>query len=280
MKGIIYKYTFPDGKVYIGQTRRHPEKRKREHLDEITGPATSGFWEAYKKFGSYEYEELYQIECEDEDELVWELNNAETFYIQQFQAYNPNYGYNKVPFGTTRTKTNAILQKKYNEYLKRLLDERLKVYDIATDKVYNTKKTLTPEEKYLLKEKYRKQNIWQKHIDNYDFDNLENNDEIEDDFMFEESLGYVRFLIIQDAEEDTRIYISENYHQILNDERSKNAILQIDKDGNIIKEFYSLNEICHAFNVPRADNVSNVLKGRQKTAYGYYWKYKKNVSNT
>ena len=25
MKGIIYKYTFPDGKVYIGQTR-NPEK--------------------------------------------------------------------------------------------------------------------------------------------------------------------------------------------------------------------------------------------------------------
>lgn len=32
MKGIIYKYTFPDGKVYIGQTR-NPEKRKREHAE-------------------------------------------------------------------------------------------------------------------------------------------------------------------------------------------------------------------------------------------------------
>ena len=45
MKGIIYKYTFPDGKVYIGQTRRHPEKRKREHLAKDVGPTNKGFWE-------------------------------------------------------------------------------------------------------------------------------------------------------------------------------------------------------------------------------------------
>ena len=89
MKGIIYKYTFPDGKVYIGQTRRHPEKRKREHLDENAGPTNSGFGEAYKKFGTYEYEELWQSECEDEDELVWKLNIAETYFIQQYQADNP-----------------------------------------------------------------------------------------------------------------------------------------------------------------------------------------------
>ena len=48
MKGIIYKYTFPDGKVYIGQTR-NPEKRKREHIDPKTGPywilgSISTFW--------------------------------------------------------------------------------------------------------------------------------------------------------------------------------------------------------------------------------------------
>lgn len=42
MKGIIYKYTFPDGKVYIGQTR-NPEKRKREHVDPKIGPVNTGF---------------------------------------------------------------------------------------------------------------------------------------------------------------------------------------------------------------------------------------------
>ena len=275
MKGIIYKYTFPDGKVYIGQTRRHPEKRKHEHLDESTGPTNSGFWEAYKKFGTYEYEELWQIECEDEDELVWKLNIAETHFIQQYQADNPNCGYNKKSYGTVATKTNAVLQKKYNEYLDGLLEVRLKEYEDAINKVWYTKKPLTQEEKYLLKTKYREQNGWQKYIDKFDFDHLSKNKDIE--FEVEEGLGIIRSFIIQEADEEARQYIAENYVQILEDERDKNTIVQIDKAGNVVKEFYSFNEICQAFNVPRADNVKNVLKGKQKSAYGYYWKYKKDA---
>lgn len=72
-------------------------------------------------------------------------------------------------------------------------------------------------------------------------------------------------------------FFAENYAQILEDERDKNTIVQIDKAGNVVKEFYSFNEICQTFNVPRADNVKNVLKGKQKSAYGYYWKYKKDI---
>ena len=63
----------------------------------------------------------------------------------------------------------------------------------------------------------------------------------------------------------------------MRDERCKNAIVQLDKEGNVVKEFYSFNEICQAFNVPRADNVKNVLKGKQKSAYGYFWKYKEEM---
>ena len=38
MKGYIYKYTFSDGKVYVGQTRRHISIRHREHMSPSTGP--------------------------------------------------------------------------------------------------------------------------------------------------------------------------------------------------------------------------------------------------
>lgn len=59
MKGYIYKYTFADGKFYIGQTRRNPEIRHREHLNPIIGPANTGFWEAYQRLEQekipYEY---------------------------------------------------------------------------------------------------------------------------------------------------------------------------------------------------------------------------------
>lgn len=277
MKGIIYKYTFPDGKVYIGQTRRHPEKRKREHLDAIVGPTNSGFWEAYNKVGLPEYSELLQVERDDEDELVTELNAAETFFIQIFKADNPEHGYNRKSYGTVGTKTNVIIGNRYNEYLESLLEERLKDYELAIEKIWQTKEPLTPEEKYLLKEKYREHNIWQEHIDEYNLDNLADNDEMETEFMVDEYLGFVRFMIVEEAEEEARKYIAENYAQILDEERSKNAVVQLDKDGNVVKVFYSFNEICQEFNVPRADNVRNVLKGKQKSAYGYFWKYKKDL---
>lgn len=277
MKGIIYKYTFPDGKVYIGQTRRHPEKRKREHLDEIIGPTNSGFWEAYKKLGNPEYAELFQTERDDEDELVAELNAAETFFIQIFKADNPEYGYNKKSFGTVGTKTNVIIGKRYNEFLERLLEERLKGYESAIEKIWQTKEPLTPEEKFLLKEKYREQNIWQEYIDEYNLDDLADNDEMDTEFMVDEYLVFVRFKIIEEAEEEARNYITTNYSQILDEDRGKNAVVQIDKEGNVVKVFYSFNEICQEFNVPREDNVRNVLNGKQKSAYGYFWKYKKNM---
>ena len=66
---------------------------------------------------------------------------------------------------------------------------------------------------------------------------------------------------------------------VLDEERSKKAIVQIDKEGNIVQEFNSFNEICQAFNVLRADNVKNVLSGKQKTAYGYFWKYKRDMKD-
>ena len=135
MKGIIYKYTFPDGKVYIGQTS-NPEKRIHEHIGPKIGPVNKGFWEAYQRFGTYEYEVIRDIAAR---------------------------------------------------------------------------------------------------------------------------------------------YIREHERQIIDDVQSARTIVQIDKEGNVVREFTSFLEICQAFNVPRADNVRNVLKGKQKSAYGYCWKYKKDM---
>ena len=90
MKGVIYKYTFPDGKVYIGQTRRNPELRHKEHLDPVTGPCNSGFWKEYQKFKEYKYEIIDTLEEPDDDVLVEKLNQLETFHILRCHAYDPS----------------------------------------------------------------------------------------------------------------------------------------------------------------------------------------------
>lgn len=279
MKGIIYKYTFSDGKVYIGQTRRHPEKRMREHLDKTVGPTNSAFWEAYKRMGEPEYEEILQIECDNEDELVARLNAAETYYIHYYNAYLPQFGYNKRLYGTASTKTNKIIQEKYEEVFNKLLPLRLDAFFKVQHKILDTKEALTKEELFLVTEKYRKINIMQKCIDDYDLENLTNkkNKDEDKEFFLEEGLEFIQNIIISEVQEEANQYIAMNYDQIIREAKEKDAIAQIDKEGNVVRLFYSFNEICQAFNVPRADNVMNVLKGKQKTAYGFFWKYKRDV---
>jgi hypothetical protein len=131
----------------------------------------------------------------------------------------------------------------------------------------------------LIKEKYRDKNLCQRGIDDYDLENLNNRRNYDEnkEFFLEEGLEMIEKIITMEVQEEVNKFIADNYIQILQEARDKNAIVQLDKEGNFIKEYYSFNEICQAFNVPRADNVMNVLRGKQKSAYGYLWKYKRDI---
>ena len=71
----FHKYTFPDGKVYIGQTRRDPQIRHREHISPVTDPTNGGFWRAYSTFKKCNIERLVDM-----------LNYAETQLIVYLQS--------------------------------------------------------------------------------------------------------------------------------------------------------------------------------------------------
>lgn len=276
MKGYIYKYTFPDGKVYIGQTR-NPEKRKREHIDPKIGPVNTGFWEAYQRFGTYEYEVIREVESDSEDELVDLLNRYESGYIYQYKADNPEYGYNRTSYGTVRTKTNKLLMQIYNAVREDFLNSELEIFDSASKKIWKTKQQLTEQELFLITKRYPDE-MWLPKLEKFDFKNLRKNRITEEvEFLLEEHLGVVRYSIDESAQAFASLYIRKYGKQIIDELQSANSIVQLDKDGNIIKEFRSFTEICQEFKVPRADNVRNVLRGKQKTAYGFFWKYKKDM---
>lgn len=276
MKGIIYKYTFPDGKVYIGQTR-NPEKRKRDHINPKTGPVNIGFWEAYQRFGTYEYEVICEIESDNEDELVGQLNRLESGYIYQYKADNPEYGYNRVSYGTVKRKANVILKRIYNDIQEDFFNSEMQLFESAEEKIWRTKQPLTEEEFFLITEAYP-DDLWFDSLKSFDFKNLRKNRITEDiRFNLDEHLGFVRNAIWECSHFVAEEYVREHGRQIIDDVQSARAIVQIDKKGNVVREFSSFLEICQAFNVPRPDNVRNVLNGKQKSAYGYYWKYKKDM---
>ena len=56
-----------------------------------------------------------------------------------------------------------------------------------------------------------------------------------------------------------------------NNRKSKNKpILQLDLDGNLIREWECAHDVGHIV----SKNINECLKGRRKTAYGYKWVYK------
>jgi group I intron endonuclease len=57
-------------------------------------------------------------------------------------------------------------------------------------------------------------------------------------------------------------------------EKNYKPIIQIDKKGNIIKEFKSIEEAANSNIKFKRSNISCCLTGFSKSAYGYNWKYK------
>lgn len=276
MKGIIYKYTFPDGKVYIGQTR-NPEKRKREHIDPKTGPVNTGFWEAYQRFGTFEYEVIREIESDNEDELIDLLNRWESGYIYQYKSDNPEYGYKRTSYASVGIESKKILRRVYNAIQEDFFNSEIVILDSASEKIWRTKQPLTEEELFLITEKYPG-SPWLDSLKDFDFKNLRKSRISERrEFYLEEHFGYIRFAIEECSQYIAAQYVRENGRQIIEEARLAKAIVQLDKEGNVIKEYGSILEICQAFNIERGDNIRNVLKGKQKTAYGFFWKYKKDM---
>lgn len=91
MKGIIYKYTSPSGKVYIGQTRCERTRRSRwfNINKPYAGPKINA---ARSKYGptNFKYEVLLEINSENEYDLIELLNAKESEYIQLYDI-NGNF---------------------------------------------------------------------------------------------------------------------------------------------------------------------------------------------
>ena len=102
---------------------------------------------------------------------------------------------------------------------------------------------------------------------------MDEDDDFED-FMLGEAIDYAIWLYMEETREIIWQYVSENANEIIRRAKKGKIIQQLDKNGNVLREFESHDEIREAFNIVRLDNIINVIKGRQKSAYGFYWRYK------
>lgn len=87
---VIYKITYPNGKIYIGQDR----------TDSINyfGSANSGLIEKdFTRDQKSDFTIRKEIIWESETSSIEELNRMEIVFIEKFQSNDPNIGYNRRP---------------------------------------------------------------------------------------------------------------------------------------------------------------------------------------
>lgn len=93
--GVIYKYTSPDGTVYIGQTIDECSRRGSFFLNRNYGGGK--FDSARAKFGpeNFTYERLVKNTYADKETAKADLDKLETFYIEKYDSYYNGYNSTK-----------------------------------------------------------------------------------------------------------------------------------------------------------------------------------------
>lgn len=103
---FIYKYSFPNGKVYIGQS--HKGTKRFGLSSHYKGQMVHN---AMMKYPDYEKEILCYCSEEDVDDL-------ERFYIQKYDSTNREHGYNRDSGGNKYKHVSEETKKKLSEIRK------------------------------------------------------------------------------------------------------------------------------------------------------------------
>ncbi len=111
---VIYKLTFPNGKIYIGQTIQRLGKRLSDHCSRAFKIKDGCFdtikSRAIRKYMTFKVEILYQGENLDDKEIE---------YISYFNSNNSNFGYNTEFGGNSKKIISQDTKNKLSEVMKK-----------------------------------------------------------------------------------------------------------------------------------------------------------------
>lgn len=115
-KGIIYKYTFPNGKIYIGQTI-DLDKRHYQHMYCAKNNKGKRILcdIAIAKYGEPKLEIIEEIIEDKPHKFKQALNEAETKWINEYNATDRSIGYNIQNGGHTSNEETYILEEIHQE---------------------------------------------------------------------------------------------------------------------------------------------------------------------
>lgn len=225
VEGIIYKYTSPSGRSYIGQTTNEAKRRQQWFCPNYHYAGTK-IDRARHKYGrtNFHYEVLFKGFYTNKKVAISELNKLEVYYIGMFDSYNNGYNCTIGGDGVA----GFTMTKEQRQHMSRI----------------NTGKKLSEETK-------RKIGIASKIRQNLPENKLR-------------------------MSMQTRGRKNPNAGAAMS-EALRREVVQLDLNGNFIREFKSIKEANLYFG--KRGNISAVCQGKRETAFGYKWKYKESYGN-
>lgn len=111
---LIYRYTAPDGRVYIGCTARTLEARAGDNG--IRYKDATKFWKAIQEFGW----KNFKVDILETTEDASEATRLEDEYILKYQALDSRYGFNSIKSGGAKT---LETRRRQSETMKQILND-------------------------------------------------------------------------------------------------------------------------------------------------------------
>lgn len=264
----IYKHTFPNGKVYIGQTKQSLSKRFGN------GTRYDGCPLIAKAIQKYGWENVVTELLEDNISSIDKANELEIYYIHLYDSRNPEKGYNVGYGGGIINKCDDVrILSLWNQGKTQTEIKELLHYDMQTIRLYLDANGVTEEDRLKRRDIINSQK--NKQFDDNIIYNLWQKDKSYSEIM---SLLNCSRSTIQRALERCNVNLNDRYEKgklnAIKNKIDKRPVSQYDLDNNYIQTYNSIADANRALGkASNASNIVQVCKGKRKQAYGYKWRY-------
>lgn len=282
--GVVYKYTSPSGKSYIGQTTNEVHRRrtwfcmKRRYAGATINRARA-------KYGpeNFEYTVLFKKVFTSFEEAKTELDKMEIHYIELYDTFKN--GYNNtigglIPKSVIQTQIKGrevskdfrkLSERQMKKYLPKHTKEEIQKLRIETNRRNGNYQRIF---QFDLNGKFVREFSSAGEASENGFGNYENIKRAcrtlgkykGYNWRFAED-GYVMKVKPPKQKKPKKVYVLKGY--------ATKRVVKCSKNGAIIKEYDSIKDAMADNGIKYCSSISSCLSGRKHTAGGFVWKYKK-----